>query len=108
MGYSGKNKKFLLRLHSRHGLWAIAETATRRLRTPRSSSAGLLIAEYYSGDFCLIQEKSTKFEDDLSADWVRGLADHLFDLFHGLGSWLLRRKMRQIFHNPFDKTTKRT
>jgi hypothetical protein len=25
-----KNKKFLLRLHSRHGLWAIAETAHAR------------------------------------------------------------------------------
>jgi hypothetical protein len=54
------NKKFLLRLHSRRGLWAIA--ANRSLAppasAPRSPLPELIIAEDYSQDFCLMQEKS--------------------------------------------------
>jgi hypothetical protein len=56
-----KNKKFLLRLHSRRGLWAIAETphARRLARVPPIVVGELLIDGHYSNDFCLIQEKST-------------------------------------------------
>jgi hypothetical protein len=55
------NKKFLLRLHSRRGLWAIAANRSPPglPSAPRSSLAELLIAEPYSNDVRLIQENQT-------------------------------------------------
>src|SRR6202453_2866902 len=53
------NKKFLLRLNSRGGLWApVANRALPPTRgRARSSLPELLIAAHYSNCFCLIQEK---------------------------------------------------